>query len=107
MEQHGTTGRYQRRRCRCKKCRRAWADYVAKYRRSRGVKSRDEAVAVRDAKATRRLVERAVQAEEDVNLPVTLTGLGGQILVEMQQRDGRKRGEILDDLLRQAASAAA
>lgn len=54
-----------------------------------------------DVKHTRTIVERAVEEGQDPELPVTLSPLGGQILVHIQQRTGRSRGAVLDDLLRQ------
>lgn len=53
-----------------------------------------------DVRRTQAIVERALETDADPTLPVTLTRLGGQILVSIQQRTGRSRDTVIDDLLR-------
>jgi hypothetical protein len=97
-QQHGTRARYTA-GCRCRRCKGAWATYIRSRRHAAG---RDRATSQQrlDVRRTRTIVERAVEADADPELPVKLSPLGGQILVAIQQRTGRTRGAVLDDLLR-------
>lgn len=97
--EHGTQPRYSS-GCRCRRCKKAWREYVTGRRRARGQQDRAAALHRMDVKRTQAIVERAVVEEQDVVLPVELSRLGGQILVHIQQRTGRTRGAVIDDLLR-------
>jgi len=67
--------------------------------------SRDEALDGKDARHTRKVVDRALSDDSDtVKLPVRLTKLGAQILVSIQSRTGRTRHQVLDHLLRENAA---
>jgi hypothetical protein len=96
---HGTRQMYND-GCRCALCRSAWAAYFREYRRSQGRRSRATELRDRDLHHTRAAVERAVSNEHDVQMPVKLTALGGQILLAKQQRTGKSRSEIIEELLR-------
>lgn len=100
---HGTRARYGA-GCRCRRCRRAWREYITSRRRANGLPDRSTALAQRDVRHTKAIVQRAVEGETDAKLPVALTPLGGQILVAIQQRTGRTRDVVIDDLLREYGS---
>jgi hypothetical protein len=57
-----------------------------------------------DVRRTRAIVERALVEDKDPTLPVTLSRLGAQILVSIQQQTGSSRDAVLDDLLRRRAA---
>lgn len=97
--EHGTQRRYSR-GCRCRRCRKAWREYVTARRRAAGKPSADQARHRLDVRRTRAIVERAVEQDEDPEMPVRFTPLGGQILVAIQQRTGRSRDTVIDELLR-------
>lgn len=101
--EHGTRARYGA-GCRCRRCKRAWREYVTSRRRAKGLPDRDTALAQLDVRRTRAIVQRAVESETNAKLPVELTPLGGQILVAIQQRTGRTRDVVIDDLLREHGS---
>ena len=98
--EHGTRARYGA-GCRCRRCKRAWREYITSRRRANGLPDRDTALAQRDVRHTRAIVQRAVETETNAKLPVELTPLGGQILVAIQQRTGRSRDVVFDELLRE------
>ena len=97
--EHGTQPRYSA-GCRCRRCKKAWREYVTARRRAAGTPDRTAARHRMDARRTQAIVERAVVEEKDPVLPVELSRLGGQILVNIQKRTGRSRGAVIDDLLR-------
>lgn len=101
--EHGTRGRYGA-GCRCRRCKQAWREYITNYRRAKGRPDRDTSLARLDVRRTRAIVQRAVESETNAKLPVELTPLGGQILVAIQQRTGRSRDVVIDDLLREHGS---
>jgi hypothetical protein len=45
-------------------------------------------------------VSEALRHGADIRVPVTLSPLGGQVLVSIERRLKRRRGEIVDQLLR-------
>jgi hypothetical protein len=99
--EHGTRARYGA-GCRCRRCKRAWREYITSRRRAKGQPDRDTAKAQRDVRHTRAIVQRAVEnGEDDVELPLALSPLGGQILAAIQQRTGRRRDVVIDELLRE------
>ena len=97
--QHGTRARYAS-GCRCRRCKGAWASYIRDRRHAKG---RDGETARQrlDVRRTLSIVARAVETDEDAELPVKLSPLGGQILVARMQRTGRSRSAVLDELLRE------
>lgn len=98
--EHGTQPRYSN-GCRCRSCKKAWREYITGRRRARGQQDRTAARRRMDIQRTRAIVERAVAEEQpEVLLPVELSRLAGEILVNIQQRTGRSRGAVIDDLLR-------
>lgn len=96
---HGTAARYNR-GCRCQPCRDAWADYIRAWRRRHGRRSRVEHITARDLARLDAAVSEALRHGADIRVPVTLSPLGGQVLVSIERRLKRRRGEIVDQLLR-------
>lgn len=96
--QHGTRARYAA-GCRCRRCKGAWALYIRTRRHAEG-RDRPTAQQRLDVRRTRSIVERAVEADADPELPVKLSPLGGLILLARMERTGRSRGVVLDELLR-------
>lgn len=94
--QHGTVSGYTG-GCHCAPCTGAWATYNRDRRHAAGGQSRaDQEVAY-----TARELERLGGEDADVKLPVPLTPLGAQILLHVQRRTGKRRGEVIDRLLRE------
>jgi hypothetical protein len=100
--EHGTYLRYANHGCRCRRCKKAWREYITSRRRRLGVPPRDVSMVRKDIRHTRAAVQRALETGEDARLPeVALTPLGGQILAAIQQRTGRSRDVVFDELLRE------
>ena len=95
--QHGTVGGYARCREHCAACKSAWATYIRSRKRRLGVLSRAD----REIASAESLIQRLIIDDLDVTLPVTLSPLGYQILVSLQRKTHHRRGEVLDQLLRE------
>ena len=49
------------------------------------------------------MVARALAQDSDVQVPVMLSPLAAQLLLARQERSGRSRAAVFDDLLRETA----
>jgi len=100
---HGTRASYSR-GCRCQECRDAWAAYVRTRNHASGLQRPQSEVSLdREIDLADRL---AISADEmDQKVPVGLTPLGLKILAAAQRRTRRRRGDVLDTLLRDYGSA--
>lgn len=95
---HGTIVGYATSKCRCRKCRAAWATYIRERRQRGDGASRVE----RELEQMNRELERLVEVDGDESkLPVKISPLALQILVHLQQQTGESRHVILDRLLRE------
>lgn len=85
--------------CRCQRCKAAWAAYI-KQRRYQSGNQRPlaEALAVREIETVEASLAR--DAEDDVEVSMTLTPLGARLLVELQRRLGLRRADVVEVLLR-------
>lgn len=99
---HGSISRYQG-GCRCEPCRLGWNAYVRARRHRMGGRTRAQALAVRDQQALERDVRQALERDEDVVVPVALSPLAAQVLLDSVARTGRRRADVVDEALRQLA----
>jgi hypothetical protein len=103
---HGTMIGYSADKCRCRACRKAWAEYMAEYkqRRRAGESGRDVTAQVeRELEHTQRELEKLAQDGTAPKIPVRLSPLALQILYEHQRKTGDARSEIIDRLIRDHA----
>ncbi len=96
---HGTWQRY-RRECRCRRCRAAWAAYIRRNRTAHGVRPGVARIAKEIAH-----VEAQLSSGDGVSVGVSLTPLGGQLLLAAQRRLGVRRHEVVEELLRRCGPA--
>lgn len=104
---HGTIAGY-RRGCGCDACRTAWSTYIRDRRRKNGLRPRAVALADQEIARTDAVLEELAAAKDDageVTVPVTLSPLALQILVELQRRARVRRGDVLDTILRDQGPA--
>lgn len=99
---HGTRKGYSD-GCRCAPCRAAWATYIRTRRQKSGQQTpRAEHLINREIASAEALAQRTAAAEdEDGSLSVPLTPLGLQILANLQRHQQKRRGEVIDQLLRE------
>lgn len=88
VTEHGLTG--YTRKCRCRVCRRAWADYYTARRRRLGIRARSELQYYHGPRA---------------GISASLTPLGAQILATAASRTGRGKSDIMEAALRIAGPA--
>lgn len=98
--QHGTVQGYGS-GCRCDDCKAAWATYCRDRRRSLGVPTPEESLVAREIAIGEQKIPQLVERDEDADVSVSLTPLEFQILVEIQRRSKKRRGEVIGDLLRE------
>ena len=92
---HGTVGGYTA-GCKCAPCTGAWATYHREKRHALGGRTRVD----QELEQAERELAKLDAEDTDVRLPVQLTPLGARILMHLQRRTQRRRGEIIDQLLR-------
>lgn len=96
---HGTRKRYQD-GCACAPCRTAWATYIRERRRGRGDQL-PRSMSIVEREIARAEVIASEEAPEDPAVSIRLSPLAIQILAEIQRRTNARRGEIVDQLLRE------
>lgn len=98
---HGTRAAYLK-GCKCAECRAAWASYMMDYKRRTGKqKPREVSLIEREASMLRRTLDGlAADSTDEIEVRVPLSPMACRILVEAQERSPRRRGEMIDLLIR-------